>query len=90
MESYREGTIRMASESNNFLLLLAMTGADEERGKQLDVLIPEVATSRRDVFIDRLKQELEQSSRSQLVRQVNLADLLEPEFMISYIRKGEI
>ncbi|GAA5829971.1 hypothetical protein JCM5353_003932 [Sporobolomyces roseus] len=59
-------------------------------GWQLDVLIPEIGTSRQHGFIDRLKAELEQSSRSQLVRTVNLADLLEPGFMNSYIRKGSL
>ncbi|GAA5996400.1 hypothetical protein JCM5350_005224 [Sporobolomyces pararoseus] len=59
-------------------------------GWQLDVVLPEIATASPSTSIDSLKREMEQGAQYQLVQGVNLADLLEPTFLNSFVRKGSL
>ncbi|GAA5967672.1 hypothetical protein JCM3765_005847 [Sporobolomyces pararoseus] len=59
-------------------------------GWQLDVVLPEIATANSSSFMDNLKREMQQATQYQLVSGVNLADLLEPNFLNSFVRKGSL
>ena len=61
--------------------------ADNEA--KLDVVLPEIAAANPSTLIDSLKRGMEQGAQYQLVQGVNLADLLEPTFLNSFVRKGE-
>ncbi|GAA5909855.1 uncharacterized protein JCM6883_003116 [Sporobolomyces salmoneus] len=58
--------------------------------QKLDVVLPEVGSASSSTLMDKLKQELEMKARYQVVRNVNLADLLEPKFLNSFVRKGSL
>ncbi|BGP55271.1 hypothetical protein JCM8202_000654 [Rhodotorula sphaerocarpa] len=56
-------------------------------GWQVDAVIPEHASRPQ---AQRIQQILTDSTTAQLVRNVNLADLLTPEFLSTYIRRGHL
>lgn len=59
-------------------------------GWQMDVVLPEPQTQSSPSLVDHLIQDIERTARHELVRDVNLADLLEPTFLNSFVRKGSL
>ncbi|GAA6062096.1 hypothetical protein JCM10212_002346 [Sporobolomyces blumeae] len=59
-------------------------------GWQLDVVVPETATSRQAAFAQALRDAVQQEEKTHYAQGVNLADLLEPEFMNAYVRTGSL
>ncbi|GAA5953058.1 hypothetical protein JCM21900_005054 [Sporobolomyces salmonicolor] len=59
-------------------------------GWQLDAVIPSIGTSGSSALAAELEQFMAQSCGFQACERVNLADLLEPEFMNSFVRKGSL
>ncbi|GAA5886989.1 hypothetical protein JCM5296_005216 [Sporobolomyces johnsonii] len=59
-------------------------------GWQLDAVIPSIGTSGSSALAAELEQLVHQSCGFQVCEGVNLADLLEPEFMNSFVRKGSL
>jgi hypothetical protein len=55
----------------------------------LDIVLPEVGTTSPSTLGDTVKEEIEQAIAYQVMRDVNLADLLEPNFLNSFVRKGK-
>ncbi|GAA6012344.1 hypothetical protein JCM11491_007102 [Sporobolomyces phaffii] len=59
-------------------------------GWQLDVVLPSASNDQVSNLIEQLKAEIDRTSRYQVVRGVNLASLLEPSFLTSFIRTGSL
>ncbi|GAA5884667.1 hypothetical protein JCM16303_003705 [Sporobolomyces ruberrimus] len=59
-------------------------------GCELDILIPGIPASGSQVFVDNLQHAVGQATSYQVARGVNLADLLEPNFLNSFVRKGSL
>ncbi|GAA5928497.1 uncharacterized protein JCM15063_003894 [Sporobolomyces koalae] len=59
-------------------------------GWQVQVLVPQHGTGNDPALVDTIRTDLERSAHCELVRNVNLADLLEPVFLNTYIRTGSL
>ncbi|BGP47873.1 hypothetical protein JCM10450v2_003738 [Rhodotorula kratochvilovae] len=91
---YTAGTAQLSgTNADEACTQLARLSRAVERlpfGWQLDAIIPSVGSSGSAVLADELKKAVSEACPFYLCEGVNLADLLEPEFLNSFIRTGSL
>ncbi|GAA5825721.1 hypothetical protein JCM11251_000350 [Rhodosporidiobolus azoricus] len=89
---YSSGSFEVEGEGKDEGKVNKLRKAAERQafGWQLDVLLPAVGTSISTQLAGELETLVKESNSFCLCEGLNLADLLEPEFMNSFIRKGSL